>query len=305
MPVVIPSALPAGRELAQENIFVMDEQRAGTQDIRPLRIAILNLMPTKLATERQLLRLVGNTALQVQVTFLYTDSYRPTHTDASHLEAFYQTFETLGDTKYDGLIVTGAPVEQMPFEQVQYWRELRRVMAWARSNVFSTLYICWAAQAALYDQYGIGKVDLPQKLFGVFRHRVLQKTHPLARGFDDVFWAPHSRHTAADDNAIRACPELDVIADSQRAGVYLCAARDGRSVFVTGHSEYDADTLALEYRRDVSQGLPIAVPENYFTDDDPQKPPLVRWRSHGNLLLGNWLNYFVYQETPYNLQELR
>lgn len=305
MPVKIPNGLPAIEMLAKENIFVMAEERATTQDIRPLRIVVLNLMPTKIFTETQLMRVLGNTSLQVEITLLYTASYQPRNTDKSHLDTFYRTFEEIKGEQFDGLIITGAPVEQMPFEDVAYWDELVDVMDWATENVFSTLFICWAAQAALYHYYGIQKEALPKKLFGVFPHRVLEPTNSLLRGFDDVFFAPHSRHTSVRLGDVEANPALSVLATSEEAGLYLAASKDGRRVFVTGHGEYDGDTLGKEYKRDADAGLPTAPPANYYPDDDSSKPPLVTWRAHGNLLYGNWLNYFVYQETPYVVERIK
>lgn len=301
MPVKIPGGLPAAAVLAAENIFVMTSERAAAQDIRPLHIAILNLMPTKEATETQLLRLLGNTSLQVEITLLRTASYESRNAGKDHLDAFYRTFDEAKGERFDGLIITGAPVEKMDFQEVAYWEELTRVMAWADSNVFSTFYICWAAQAALHHFYGIDKHPLPEKLFGVFRHRVLNKKSKLVRGFDDTFFAPHSRHTTVEIEDILRVPELELLAASDEAGAYLVASRDGRQVFATGHSEYDADTLAHEYFRDVNKGVTIGVPANYFPNGDPALPPIVTWRAHGNILFGNWLNYCVYQETPYDL----
>ena len=302
MPVCIPDALPAAKTLAAENIFVMTHQRSTHQDIRPLNIAILNLMPTKEATETQLMRLIGNTPLQINVTLLRTATYESQHTAYEHLATFYRTFEEVQSERFDGLIITGAPVEQMDFREVGYWKELERVMAWAKENVFSTLFICWAAQAGLYYHYGIDKHPLPAKMFGVFTHRVLDRSCKLVRGFDDEFLIPVSRHTAIDEDAVYACPDLHVAAASPESGVGLIVSRDNRFVFATGHSEYDANTLANEYFRDVSKGLPIAVPQHYFPNDDPTQIPLLRWRGHANLLFQNWLNYYVYQETPYDLR---
>ena len=299
MPVCIPDALPAAKVLASENIFVMTRQRSTHQDIRPLHIAVLNLMPTKEATETQLLRLIGNTPLQVHVTLLRTATYESQHTAHRHLSTFYRTFEEVRGEKFDALIITGAPVEQMEFSEVGYWRELERVMAWAKENVFSTLFICWAAQAGLNDFYGIRKRVLKEKMFGVFPHRVLDRSCKLVRGFDDEFFIPVSRHTAVDEAAVYASNRLRVVAASEESGIGLIVSDDERFVFATGHSEYDAGTLAAEYFRDVNRGLPIAVPRHYFPDDDPARPPIVRWRSHANLLFQNWLNYYVYQETPY------
>ena len=300
MPVCIPDARPAAKGLASENIFVMTRQRSTHQDIRPLHIAVLNLMPTKEATETQLLRLIGNTPLQVHVTLLRTATYESQHTAHRHLSTFYRTVEEVRGGKFDALIITGAPVEQMEFSEVGYWRELERVMAWAKENVFSTLFICWAAQAGLNYFYGIRKRVLKEKMFGVFPHRVLDRSCKLVRGFDDEFFIPVSRHTAVDEAAVYASNRLRVVAASEESGIGLIVSDDERFVFATGHSEYDAGTLATEYFRDVNRGLPIAVPRHYFPDDDPARPPIVRWRSHANLLFQNWLNYYVYQETPYN-----
>ena len=305
MPVNIPNGLPAIEILSDENIFVMSASRAGTQDIRPLSIAILNLMPTKKTTETQLMRLLGNTPLQVDITLLRTASYESRHTDGEYLQTFYKTFKDVSRRQFDGLVVTGAPVEQMEFEQVAYWSELDEVMDWAVRNVFSTFYICWGAQAALYKFYGIQKYPLEKKLFGVFEHRPLDAKHKLLRGFDDVYYVPHSRHTEVRVSDIEKEPQLQLLSVSDRAGFYLAASRDGRSVFATGHSEYDPRTLETEYLRDLNAGLPILPPENYYPENDTSKPPTVSWRSHGNLLFGNWLNYFVYQETPYNVEKIK
>lgn len=305
MPVKIPNGLPAYDILSSENIFVMTEERAVRQDIRPLRIAALNLMPTKTVTETQLLRLLGNTSLQVDLTLLRTASYQPRNTDHNHLDTFYRTFDEVKDEQYDGLIITGAPVEQMPFKEVAYWQELTQVLDWATENVFSTLFICWGAQAAFYYYYGIDKQPLPKKLFGVYPHTVENRTHRLLRGFDDLFYAPHSRHTTVRVADVQANPALEVLATSEQAGLYLAASRDGRRVFVTGHGEYDPETLELEYKRDVAAGLPIEPPLNYYPENDCTKPPRVTWRAHGNMLFGNWLNYFVYQETPYEVRQIR
>ena len=304
MPVKIPDALPATRTLAEENIFVMTELRSQHQDIRPLKIAILNLMPTKEATETQLLRLIGNTPLQVEVTLLRTGSYDPRNTEKAHLETFYRTFYDVRDSFFDGLIITGAPVEQLDFRSVKYWDELSELMAWAAQHVFSTLFICWAAQAGLYYHYGIDKRLLEKKMFGVFPHRVLTRDTMLVRGFDDVYDIPVSRHTALDEAAVYASEKLTVLSASEESGIGLVTSLDGRHVFATGHSEYNPDTLYFEYMRDVNKGLPIDPPRHYFPGDDPGKRPIVRWRGHANLLFANWLNYFVYQETPYNLDEL-
>lgn len=305
MPIKIPELLPAKQVLQSENIFVMGEERAVHQDIRPLQIALLNLMPTKIATETQLLRLLGNTPLQVEVTLVRTNSHQSKNTPEEHLLAFYQTFEQIQMRRFDALIITGAPVEHLPFEEVDYWDELKTIMDWGFSNVFSLLYICWGAQAALYHQFGIPKYPLATKQFGVFPHRVAERNVKLMRGFDDVFYAPHSRHTEIRRSDIENVPELDIVAESDAAGVYIAATRDGRQVFVTGHSEYDPLTLKREYDRDVAAGLPIAVPANYYPEDDPSQAPVVRWRSHAHLLFANWINYYVYQETPYDLSQFK
>ena len=304
MPVKIPSDLPAKEILAQENIFVMDEDRALRQDIRPLKIAILNLMPTKIATEIQLLRLLGNTSLQVDVDLLQSETYQSKHTPAEHLFKFYKTFSDVKDQKYDGMIITGAPVEQMPFEQVAYWDELIQIMDWKLSNVTSTLHICWGAQAGLFYHYGIPKYPLSTKQFGVFKHYKLKENIPLLRGFDDCFYAPHSRHTEIRKADIDRVDGVEVLAESPAAGVYIVGSTDGRQVFVTGHAEYDLHTLKAEYDRDVGKGLDIAVPRNYYPKDDPKEQPSVYWRSHASLLFSNWLNYYVYQATPYDLNQL-
>ncbi len=304
MPIKIPDNLPAKEILNSENIFVMGEDRALHQDIRALRIAILNLMPTKIATETQLLRLLGNSPLQVEITLLRTATHESKNTPEKHLLAFYQTINDVRDERYDGLIITGAPVEHLEFEQVDYWEELKDIMEWRRHHVFATLYICWGAQAGLYHQWGIPKYPLPEKMFGVFPHRVLRQHVPLLRGFDDIFYAPHSRHTEIRAEDIEKVPELDLLSVSDEAGVYIVATKDGRQVFVTGHSEYDPLTLKAEYDRDVRLGLPIKIPVNYYPNDDPSCAPVVRWRGHSNLLFVNWLNYYVYQETPYDLTKL-
>ena len=304
MPIKIPADLPATETLHNENIFVMTESRALTQDIRPLKILILNLMPTKIATETQLARLLGNSPLQVEPEFLQTASYVPKNTSAEHMIAFYKHFDEVKNNKYDGLIITGAPVEQMPFEDVEYWDELCRIMEWSKTNVTSTFHICWGAQAGLYYHYGIRKYPLDKKLFGVFLHKAEHKRSMLLRGFDDEFWVPHSRHTTVLREDIEKHPELKILASSDEAGVYAVATERGKQIFITGHSEYDADTLKKEYLRDKNAGLPIEVPKNYFPDDDDTKEPIVRWRSHANLIYSNWLNYFVYQITPYNIDEI-
>lgn len=304
MPVNIPRALPARRTLESENIFVMSETRAGHQDIRPLRIVIVNLMPTKVNTETQLLRLLGNTPLQVQITLMRMDTHESRNTTREHLEAFYATFDQVRDRKFDGLVITGAPVELLPFEEVDYWPELCEVMDWSIDHVFSTLHVCWGAQAGLYRHFGVKKYPLEDKMFGVFPHQVLDPLAHILRGFDEVFPAPHSRHTEIRADDIRAVQGLRLLAESDQAGVYLVATEDGRQLFVTGHPEYERDTLKAEYDRDISRGLPISVPRNYFPDDDPSLPPQVTWRSHAFLLYANWLNYCVYQRTPYDLQAI-
>jgi len=304
MPLNIPGELPARRILESENIFVMANERAENQDIRPLRLVILNLMPTKIETETQLLRQLSNTPIQIEVDLLQTASYTPTHTAADHLLAFYKTFDEVRHLKYDGMIITGAPVENMEFEQVAYWEELREILDWTRTNVYSTLHICWGAQAGLYHHYGVKKYPLNQKMFGIFMHDVLDKFCPLFRGFDDSFPAPHSRHTEVREQEIREKTGLKVLSTSPEAGTYICMSENGRQIFVTGHSEYDAGTLATEYFRDINKGLDIAVPKNYFPGDDPNQKPCVTWRSHAQLLFTNWLNYYVYQATPYDLAQL-
>ena len=304
MPIRIPNDLPAAAALQQENIFVMQQDRAITQDIRPLEIVLLNLMPTKIVTETQLSRLLGNTPLQVNLELMHTTSHQPKNVSADHMLSFYKSFEELKHRKFDGMVITGAPVELMPFEEVDYWPELCEIMEWSKTHVHSTFHICWGAQAGLYYHYGINKHTMDEKLFGVFPHKADYKRAILLRGFDDTFWVPHSRHTTVDRADIEAVPELKIIASSEKAGVYAVMNKGGRQIFVTGHSEYDQDTLNREYLRDKNQGLPIHVPENYFPDDDDTKEPIVRWRSHANLLFSNWLNYFVYQTTPYDIMSI-
>ena len=305
MPINIPDNLPAFDILASENIFVMSSSRATTQDIRPLKLAILNLMPTKITTETQILRMIGNTPIQIDITLLQTATHESTHIDHRHMDAFYRTWKDIRNQFYDGLIITGAPVENMSFEEVDYWEELEAIMDWSLSHVYSTFHICWGAQAALYHHYGIPKYPLSEKCFGIFPHRVENTAlfDPLVRGFDDVFYVPHSRHSEVRAEDIKKVSALNIIAQSPQAGVYLVTAMGGRQVFVTGHSEYDADTLKREYDRDISQGLAIDVPFNYFEDDDPTKAPVVTWRSHANLLYFNWLNYYVYQGTPFDVDQ--
>ena len=304
MPIKIPNDLPATEVLNNENIFVITETRALTQDIRPLKILLLNLMPTKIATETQFARLLGNTPLQVKLEFLQTATHKATHTDEQHMIDFYQTFDEVKNKKYDGMVITGAPVEQMEFEEVNYWQELCEIMEWSKTHVTSTFHICWGAQAGLYYHYGIKKYPLKEKLFGVFPHRVEHKNSILFRGFDDTFMVPHSRHTTVLRRDIEAVPELKILASSDKAGVYVISTDRGRQIFVTGHSEYDGDTLKNEYFRDKNAGLNIKIPENYFPDNDDTKPPMVSWRSHANLLYSNWLNYFVYQTTPYDIEAI-
>lgn len=301
MPIRVHGDLPAKAVIEKENIFIMDETRAISQDIRPLEIAILNLMPIKHETEIQLLRALSNTPLQVNITFVCVESHTSKNTPASHLNQFYEKFKDIKNRKFDGLIITGAPVEQIPFEEVNYWEELKCIMEWSKTNVTSTLHICWGAQAGLYYHYGIEKKLLDKKLFGIFEHKVLHRKVPLVRGFDDVFCAPHSRHTALDDDAIRANDKLKVLAESDEAGVFIVIADDGKQIFVTGHPEYDRNTLDIEYRRDLDKGLPIEMPKNYYPEDDLNNKPLLTWRGHANGLYTNWLNYYVYQVTPYEL----
>ena len=301
MPIQIPNDLPAAETLKNENIFVMTQTRAETQHIRPLEIVLLNLMPTKIVTETQLSRLLGNTPLQVHLELMMVSGHKPKNTPQEHLLTFYKTFDELKDRKFDGMLITGAPVENLPFEEVDYWKELCQIMEWSKTHVHSTFHICWAAQAGLYYHYGIQKKPLPEKLFGVYPHKADYKKSILLRGFDDVFYAPHSRHTTVLREDIEKVWDLRIIASSEQAGVYAVQTKLGRQIFVTGHSEYDPDTLKKEYFRDKNQGLPIHVPENYFPDDDDTKDPIVRWRGHANLLFSNWLNYFVYQTTPYDI----
>ena len=301
MPIQIPNDLPAAGILQQENIFVMNQTRAETQHIRPLEIVLLNLMPTKIVTETQLSRVLGNTPLQVHLELMMLSTHKAKNTPEEHLLAFYKTFDELKDRKFDGMVITGAPVENMPFEQVNYWKELTEIMEWSKDHVHSTFHICWGAQAGLYYHYGIQKYPLPEKMFGVFKHKADYKHAILLRGFDDEFWAPHSRHTTIRREDIEAIPGLKILASSEEAGVYIVMNKEGRQIFVTGHSEYDPDTLEREYLRDKYQGLPIQVPKNYYPNDDDSLAPIVRWRGHGNLLYSNWLNYFVYQTTPYDI----
>ena len=304
MPIKIPNDLPASKVLQGENIFVMTETRATTQDIRPLRILILNLMPKKIETETQLARLLGNTPLQVEPTLIHTSSHESKNVTKEHLLAFYKTFDCVKNEYFDGMIITGAPVEQYEFEEVEYWAELCEIMEWSKTHVHSTLHICWASQAGLYYHYGIKKHPTNAKFFGVFPHTVEYKQSILFRGFDDVFMVPQSRHTTVLREDIEKIPELKILASAERTGVYAVSSKNGRQIFITGHSEYDADTLKNEYVRDLSQGKEIAPPENYYPNDDPSKPPIVTWRAHANLLFSNWLNYFVYQSTPYDVEKV-
>lgn len=304
MPINVNSKLPAVQILRDEGIFVMTDERASSQDIRPLKIAILNIMPTKVVTETQLLRLLGNSPLQVEIQLLHMASHDSKNTSTEYLQEFYKTFDDVKDEKFDGLIITGAPVENIPFEEVDYWSELTEIMEWSKSHVFSTFHICWGAQAGLYYHYGIEKHLLPEKMFGVFEHKLLTRRLPIIRGFDDTFFAPHSRHTGISTEDILNHKNLTLIGVSEEAGPYLIVANNNRQIFCTGHSEYDRLTLKREYDRDVDKGLPINIPQNYFPNDNPNERPLVRWRSHAALLFSNWLNYYVYQATPYDLNTL-
>jgi homoserine O-succinyltransferase len=305
MPIRIPNDLPAVKTLHRENIFVMTEGRAVTQDIRPLQLLLLNLMPKKIQTETQLSRLLGNTPLQIDLELMGMKSHQSVNTSQEHLRAFYKTFDDVRDRNFDGMIITGAPVELMEFEEVDYWPELCEIMEWTKTHVHSTFHICWGAQAGLYYHYGIRKRLLPQKLFGVFPHRVDYRQSILFRGFDDTFCVPHSRHTTVDRADIEAVPELRVLASSPEAGVYAAFTKNGRQIFIMGHSEYDAGTLREEYERDLAAGASIQIPKHYFPDDDPSREPAVTWRAHANLLFSNWLNYFVYQTTPFDIRDIR
>jgi len=305
MPIKIPDHLPAVETLRRENIFVMTEEQAVTQDIRPLQILLVNLMPKKIQTETQLSRLLGNTPLQIELELVAPKSHQPTNTPPEHLHAFYKTFGDVRERNFDGCIITGAPVERMPFEEVDYWQELCAIMEWTKSHVHSTFHICWGAQAGLYYHYGIQKQELPEKMFGVFRHTVEYKQSILFRGFDDSFYVPHSRHTTVKRADIEAVPALRILASSPEAGVYAIFTKGGKQIFIMGHSEYDGDTLKQEYLRDVAAGKEIQLPKNYYPFDDPHMEPMVSWRAHANLLYSNWLNYFVYQTTPYDIQGIR
>ncbi|MDR2914817.1 MAG: homoserine O-succinyltransferase [Tannerella sp.] len=305
MPLNLQKNLPAIELLKKEHIFVMDSLRASEQDIRPLRVVVLNLMPLKITTETDLIRLLSNSPLQVELDFMKIKGHQPKNTPVEHMQEFYKDFDAICNDYYDGLIVTGAPVEQMAFEDVTYWEELKTILNWSRTHVTSTLYICWAAQAGLYHFYGIPKYDLKEKKFGIFKHTLNDPYLPIFRGFDDEFYVPHSRHTEIRREDILKVPEVKLLSESRDAGVYMAMARGGREFFITGHSEYSPNTLHDEYTRDLQKGLPINVPENYYTDNDPSKPPLVRWRGHANLLFTNWLNYYVYQETPFRIEDIR
>lgn len=305
MPIKIPENLPAAGVLSQENIFVMGEKRAFTQDIRPLRIAILNLMPLKSVTETQLLRVLSNTPLQLEIVLLHTESHIPKNTPKEYLANFYQTFSEVKSQRFDGMIITGAPVEHLAYEELSYWAELQEIMDWTRRHVFSTLHICVGAQAGLYHHYGVPKYPLAQKMFGVFAHTANRKNIPLLRGFDDVFFVPHSRHSEIRREDVAQVGDLEILAESQEAGIYIIASKDGRLIFVMGHAEYDDLSLKAEYERDLAKGMPVNLPRHYFPADDPARAPVVQWRSHANLLFTNWLNYHVYQETPYDLSELK
>lgn len=305
MPLNIPKQLPAVETLRKENIFVMDSERASTQEIRPLKIVVLNLMPLKITTETDLVRLLSNSPLQIEIDFMKLKSHNSKNTPIEHMMAFYKTFDKIKTSNYDGMIITGAPVEHLEFEQVNYWEEITRIFDWARTHVTSTLYICWAAQAGLYHFYGVPKYPLNEKMFGVFEHKTYDKLNPIFRGFDDVFHVPHSRHTEVRREDILKAPDLTLLSESEESGVYMVMARNGRDFFITGHSEYSAHTLDTEYKRDVKKGLSIKIPQNYYIDDNPENEPLVRWRSHANLMFTNWLNYFVYQETPYDISSIK
>lgn len=304
MPLRLPDKLPAIEFLKHENIFVLGDERANSQDIRPLRIVVLNLMPLKITTETDLIRLLSNSPLQLDIQFMKVKAHTSKNTPVEHMQAFYRDFEKMADEKFDGMIITGAPVEHLEYEQVNYWEEVSGIFDWARTHVTSTLYICWAAQAGLYHHYGVPKYALPEKMFGIFPQTPLCQSLPIFRGFDDVFYMPHSRHTELRREDILAVPELSLIAESPQSGVGMVMARGGREIFITGHSEYSPYTLDTEYKRDLGKGLPIKMPLNYYRNDDPSQPPLVTWRAHGNLLFQNWLNYYVYQETPYDINDI-
>lgn len=304
MPLRLPDKLPAIEFLKHENIFVLGDERANSQDIRPLRIVVLNLMPLKITTETDLIRLLSNSPLQLDIQFMKVKAHTSKNTPVEHMQAFYRDFECMASEKFDGMIITGAPVEHLDYEQVTYWDEISGIFDWARTHVTSTLYICWAAQAGLYHHYGVPKYPLPEKMFGIFPQTPLEPTLPIFRGFDDVFYMPHSRHTELHREDILAVPELTLIVESEQSGVGMVMARGGREIFITGHSEYSPYTLDTEYKRDLDKGLPIQMPRNYYRGNDPTQPPLVTWRAHGNLLFQNWLNYYVYQETPYDINDI-
>jgi homoserine O-succinyltransferase/O-acetyltransferase len=304
MPLNLPDLLPAIELLKTENIFVMDSGRASEQDIRPLKIVILNLMPLKITTETDLIRLLSNTPLQLELDFMKIRSHTSKNTPIEHMKTFYKTFHSMQDQKYDGMIITGAPVEQMEFEEVTYWEEIKQIFDWAKTHVTSTFYICWAAQAGLYHSYGIPKYPLSEKMFGTFKHTINEPKNAIFRGFDDEFYVPHSRHTEIRREDILKVPELSLLSESADSGVYMVMARGGREFYITGHSEYSPNTLDAEYKRDLAKGLSIQIPRDYYTDNDPDKKPLVRWRAHANLLFANWLNYFVYQETPFDINQI-
>ena len=305
MPIKIPSNLPAFSALQEERIFVMPDDRAEHQDIRPLKIAILNLMPKKIETETQILRLLSNTPIQVDIDFVQTKSHVSKNTSQDHLVKFYTTFDEIRNNRYDGMIITGAPVEQIEFEEVDYWDELCEILDWTRTNVFSTLHICWGAQAGLYRHYNVPKYALPKKMFGIFPHYLVNYSNKILKGFDELFYVPHSRHTEVKREDIEKVEELEILTESSLSGVHMVASKNGRQFFITGHSEYDRDTLSNEYFRDKDKGLPIEIPYNYFPDDNPENEPVFTWRCHANQLFSNWLNYCVYQETPFDLSELK
>lgn len=304
MPLNIPASMPAVEILRKENIFVMDSDRASHQDIRPLKIVILNLMPLKITTETDLIRLLSNSPLQIEVDFLQLESHTPKNTPIEHMMAFYKKFDVIKESNYDGMIITGAPIEHLSYEEVSYWDEITKIFDWVRTHVTSTMFICWAAQAGLYYYYGIPKYPLKEKIFGVFEHTLYNPQNPIFRGFDDVFYVPHSRYTEVRAEDIKKVPELTLLSESAESGVYMVMGRNGREFFITGHSEYSVRTLDDEYKRDLAKGLPIKIPKNYYLNDNPENEPVVRWRSHANLLFTNWLNYFVYQETPYDLSKI-
>ncbi|HOV83675.1 MAG TPA: homoserine O-succinyltransferase [Paludibacteraceae bacterium] len=304
MPLNIPASMPAVEILRKENIFVMDSDRASHQDIRPLKIVILNLMPLKITTETDLIRLLSNSPLQIEVDFLQLESHTPKNTPIEHMMAFYKKFDVIKESNYDGMIITGAPIEHLSYEEVTYWDEITKIFDWVRTHVTSTMFICWAAQAGLYYYYGIPKYPLKEKIFGVFEHTLYNPQNPIFRGFDDVFYVPHSRYTEVRAEDIKKVPELTLLSESAESGVYMVMGRNGREFFITGHSEYSVRTLDDEYKRDLAKGLPIKIPKNYYLNDNPENEPVVRWRSHANLLFTNWLNYFVYQETPYDLSKI-